>query len=142
VRGQHPQLKYESECPVNAVHGIRAILHEGLAFAAQGRFADALGRIDVGLADARALGDTKLTSLLARNAGIVCEDAGDPVRAERYYLSVSDDTKDPLLFLALARVAEKLGKDGSMHLHRAFDLASASGDQEALALLHKIGWPG
>ncbi|MCK8500011.1 tetratricopeptide repeat protein [Myxococcus fulvus] len=78
-----------------------------------GRIDEAISCLEAALERARSMAERPAnTSLLARTAGLLCEEAGRLPRAVRYYeeaLAVAVES-EPLLLLALAEVHRRSGQ--------------------------------
>lgn len=120
----------------------RAALQEALSLASRGNVQEALKRLDNALEDARVRQDNQWIGLLARNAAIVADEAGDLIKAEAYCrVALALDDGDALAHFAFADVERRAGKEevAVHHFSRCLDLATATNDQPTLELLAKIG---
>ncbi len=107
-----------------------------------GKVVEAIACLEAALARTRSSKDRPAnTSLLARTAGLFCEDAGRESQAAVYYEEAAATAKDePLLLLALASVRWRLGQTESARscLARAEAMAQFSTDAEVLKMVANI----
>ena len=121
----------------------RISLQEALALAGRGDLQEALKRLDNALDEARIRQDKQWIGLLARNAAIVAEEAGDLPKAEAYCrVALAVDDGDALAHFAFADISRRAGKEevAAHHFSKCLDLATATNDQPTLELLAKIGF--
>jgi tetratricopeptide (TPR) repeat protein len=107
-----------------------------------GRTAEAIACLESALARTRSNKERPANaSLLARTAGLLCEEAGRLSLAARYYEeAVATPDGDPVLLLALADVRWRLGQTDSARsfLARAESMAQLSFDADALKMVANI----
>ena len=109
--------------------------------AQQGKTAEAIACLEAALALTRSSPERPAnTSLLARTAGLFCEEAGQLSQAAAYYEeSSAADLQDPIVLLALADVRWRLGEADVARscLKRAESLVQPSSDPEISKVIAK-----
>lgn len=123
-------------------------LRTASALAREGRLTDAIACLESALAGTRPQTQRPAnTSLLAKTAGLLCEQDGRLLQAASYYgeALASGDT-EPLTFVAMADVQYRLGRadEAEASLARAEALAQQAGDGDAMtaAANARARWPG
>jgi len=104
-----------------------------------GRTAEAIGCLESALASTRSNQERPASaSILARTAGLLCEQAGELSQAVLYYEEAAATTDgDPLPLLALADVRWRLGQAESARscLARAESMAQTPSDADTLKMV-------
>lgn len=107
-----------------------------------GRTAEAIAHLESALVRTRSNKERPPNaSILAKTAGLLCEEAGRLSQAALYYEeAVAIEDRDPLLLLALASIRWRLGQTDSARscLARAESLAESSADADALKMVANI----
>ncbi|WP_426732819.1 tetratricopeptide repeat protein [Myxococcus faecalis] len=109
-----------------------------------GRIDEAISCLEAALERARSMAERPAnTSLLARTAGLLCEEAGRLPQAARYYeeaLAVAAE-REPLLLLALAEVHRRSGQvaGAQVCLDEAEALARGSAEVDVALRVAQLG---
>lgn len=120
--------------------GLRTILTQGLALAAEDKFTDAVAELQNGLKKALQQGAAEWIILFARNLGLLYDHKGDLKKAERYYrIALESNITDPSLHYMLGTLYARLGRPilSRRYLATCRDLAVKSGDKDFLEIFGK-----
>lgn len=113
-----------------------------------GRLGDAIACLEAALARTRPSAPRPAnTPLLAKTAGLLCEQDGNLSRAASYYVeAVATESPEPFTLVALADVHFRLGQFDEAHawLERAEVVAQSSGSEEDLRIVAatRARWSG
>ncbi|GEN13008.1 Tetratricopeptide repeat-containing protein [Myxococcus fulvus] len=108
-----------------------------------GRTAEAISCLESALEGTRSMAERPANaSLLARTAGLFCEESGRLPQAARYYeeaLAVAAE-REPLLLLSLVEVHRRLGQvaKARAYLDEAEALARSSADVDAARMVARL----
>lgn len=123
----------------------RKSLEEAMRRAAAGQDKEALLLLEKALERAEGEGNISAFSLIAKNAGVICSNTGEPRRALLFLeKALQYSPLDASLYLALADIYRSLGDEGEARnlLNRSRDVAIASGDQAVLEILDRMDLNG
>lgn len=114
-------------------------LRTASALAREGRLDEAIACLESALAGTRPQTQRPAnTSLLAKTAGLLCEQDGRLLMAASYYdEAIASGDTEPLTFVALADVQHRLGRaaEAEACLARAEALARPAGDRDAMTVV-------
>ncbi len=123
-------------------------LRTASALAREGRLDEAIACLESALAGSRAQSQRPANAaLLAKTAGLLCEQDGKlPMAASYYDEAIASGDAEPLTFIALADVQHRLGRadEAEASLARAEALALPAGDGDAMTAVAnaRARWTG
>lgn len=119
----------DEENPLRAASGL----------ARAGRLGEAIACLEAALARTRPSASRPAnTPLLAKTAGLLCEQDGNLLRSASYYdEAIATEGPEPFTLVALADVYSRLGRRDEAHacLGKAEALAQSTGDDEDLLIV-------